>query len=70
MPKLNTLEDRIDALSRERVKLKDDIIQIIKEEFERVHIEVKQYKAKMPEAQSTQNSGIIYFVYALFCLCS
>ncbi|RLM85368.1 Clathrin heavy chain 2 -like protein [Panicum miliaceum] len=35
MPKLNELGDRVDALSKQRVMMKDDIIQGIKEEFER-----------------------------------
>ncbi|CAN6335441.1 unnamed protein product [Urochloa humidicola] len=51
MPKMD------ESLSRERKRMKDDIIQVIKQEFEIQRIEGERCKAKNSEGQSMQISG-------------
>ncbi|CAN6362128.1 unnamed protein product [Urochloa humidicola] len=51
MPKMD------ESLSRERKRMKDDIIQVIKHEFEIQRIEGVRRKAKNSEGQSMQISG-------------
>ncbi|CAN6344267.1 unnamed protein product [Urochloa humidicola] len=51
MPKVD------ESLSRERKKMKDDIIQVIKQEFKIERIEGERRKAKNSEGQSMQISG-------------
>ena len=63
-----------ESLSRERLKMKDDIIQGIKQEFEIENIEGQRHKAKISEGQSMQTSGtylyaLFLFVFFLSCAC-
>ncbi|WVZ87942.1 hypothetical protein U9M48_034516 [Paspalum notatum var. saurae] len=57
-PTLDRMKDNAEAVSGQREKMKNDIIQHMKEEFETLTVEIEQIISdKIPEAKSTETSG-------------